>query len=98
MNTVVQLKPIYRESLEDQIEELRNRERQLTKDQKEYSLLKAKIISGIGEKTEVVNSLGHVIAELRTNKHRSSFDWLSRTFLYEGCYRPTDVNQRPLST
>lgn len=79
MNTVVQLKPTYKPTLEDKIERLRNIDRELKKLTKVHSDLKKEICEEMGDNTEAFNSLGHVIA---TYKEQSRAEYVVKACTY----------------
>lgn len=68
MTNVMQLKPVYKNTLEDKVEQLRVLDRELKRITKSYESLKEIIIQEMGDSDRIVNSIGHEIATYTTHE------------------------------
>lgn len=85
MTNILQLKPIYRESLEDTVEKYRSIDREIKRLEKSKDLLKKTIVDALNGFNEVFNKQGAVIATYQES-NRSLFDKKSFDSDHPGLY------------
>ncbi len=85
MTNVLQIKPRCDLGLEEKVEQLRSLDREIKKLSKIHVSLKSQITSELGDRSEIVNIRGEVIATY-TTQSRTSFDKVSFDSAYPGIY------------